>query len=724
MLCQICEAGIRDAALRLEETPKKSHLEGTSGYERVTGDTQVVVQLHSSIEGLHSSIATGCLFCRNLWVRRLYERPSLQGKDGRINLPLLEHITTVFRAEGQAITQMTLETRHDSIIVEFSDHGDWGSNGIKYFMSRLDPIEFDNHVESPVSELHTSTKDSVSLWRKWYTICKQTHHNCRLSEQNSTFRPKRLIQVYEKDSEVWSLVDETMGIVEPYATLSHCWGASQPRRLMKEDLPRFKERNLVSELPKTFVDAIDVAKSLGIYYIWIDSLCIIQDDQEDWREQSSLMRSVYTYADCNIAASWSTGSSGGLFSTSDAALKDATYINLGFEFHGCPMYQFSRISSFENDVVNAPLNTRAWVSQERYLARRQLSFTASQAYWECPELVANEQCPSGLTDNLWTRQQSLSMWRKRLVPTSEEDFRRIWSNIVEQYSGCALTKKTDKVIALSGLADHLQRTRHHTGNLYVQGLWSRDFHRQLCWTSHFSESKPKQLDRSIAPTWSWLNLDGKVQQDDAYNNPWGKYRIPWVQAEDDGIITTTDGPLSLTGIALFGTLQNHDPFGSGRYEDKVLLSRPLESPGLEPLFSLGGTFDWNVSEWPGDAAQPRELCFFMVNMSLVTEEIHGLILWQVPSAQGHVAHVRLGTLTFAGMPGRHTTSRTPLMQHIAARQGLPRCTEVIQNPGTEFAFAGAHGYMKTREQRAERVRWEMDLNRTDMKDLVYTVHIQ
>lgn len=729
MLCTICQEGVKAAAARLSDVLRSPDQVYATTYGRHTGSRQVVVQLHQSVEDLRNSIETGCLFCRNLWARCLNERPELQDENGRINIPLLEHVTTRFRTGGSELTQLKLECRQNCIIAEYFDNSDWGAHKRTYSMSGISPetMEFDgfsDYAQSRPGEFPSSTRDSVALWQKWYRLCKDKHRHCRPSDQRHNFRPKRLIQVHEDDPMSWNLVDETSDITEPYMTLSHCWGASQPIRLKRSDIVQYKERNLITKLPKTFAEAIEVAKSLGIHYIWIDSLCIVQDDEADWREQSSLMRSIYTYSDCNIAATSSRGSSEGCFQTSDAALKHPTVINLGFELNGCSTYQLSRVSSVEDDLNTAPLNSRAWVFQERYLASRQLSFTASQVYWECAELVANEQCPGGLADELWTKQQTLSLWKKRLAPANDEDFRRIWSNVVEQYSSCALTKKTDKVIALSGLADHLERSQRHVGNTYRYGLWSRDFHRQLCWTSHFSVSEPEQLDNAIAPTWSWMNLDGRVQQDDAYNNPWGKYRISWIQVEDHDTSTASDGLLSLRGIALFGTLQDNDPFGQGRYNGKVLLSCPLATPDIEPMFSFEASFHWNVSHWPQDSLHPQKLCFFMVNMSLVTEEIHGLVLWQIPYPRGCTEYIRLGTVTLAGVYGRHTNSRTPIMQHMAARQGLPKCAEVLQEEEMGFHFRGADDYMQAREQRADKIRWAMDLDRTGMQDLVQTVQIR
>lgn len=97
------------------------------------------------------------------------------------------------------------------------------------------------------------------------------------------------------------------------ATLSHCWGPSQPLKLLTSNIESMRQEIPIASLPRTFQHAVIVASHLGLEYLWIDSLCIIQDSTQDWLQELGLMEDVYTNSICNIAASHSSDGHGGLF---------------------------------------------------------------------------------------------------------------------------------------------------------------------------------------------------------------------------------------------------------------------------------------------------------------------------------------------------------------------------------------------------------------------------
>ncbi|KAF3001587.1 hypothetical protein E8E14_003156 [Neopestalotiopsis sp. 37M] len=709
MLCQICEDGVRTAAGRLKKILESPNDQlANSGFY-----FNVEVELHHNIDELHNSIVIGC-------------------NDGRINVQLLKD--EISENGELPLTRLSLEPQPDYINAYVGDKGRRGGS-TRYLMSRAELNDLNDHAQSPPHESPTSTKSSKALWLKWYTTCKEHHPGCQPSTIQGPFRPTRLIHVHEQDSGVWNLVEETKSITEPYATLSHCWGDSQYETLTRENISRYKEKNSITALPKTFRDAIEVAKSLGIYYIWIDSLCIIQQDQQDWNEQSVLMRKVYTHADCNIAASWARGGDEGCFITSDAALKHPTLVDLGCQIYGCSVYQFSPMRSnsylskhtcfIDNDLARAPLNSRAWVIQERYMAPRQLSFTASQVYWECSKLVANEQCPTGLADEYWMA--TISLWQRKLLPTSKADFRRFWTHLVEQYSSCGLTKKTDKVIALAGLAEHLEMTQSDTGNTYQHGLWRHDLYLQLCWRpNRMSQQIPKQMDRSIVPTWSWLSLDGQVHQDGAFVDHMQEdsfttdFSISWIQVLEDAYTSESQNSLlSLRGITMFGTLQDLNFHGGVNLKNVVYLSDPLKKRSGGSLDLFHACIDWSVSQWPPESPQPEKLCFFFVRFDPVNEWAYGLVLQQIQGPRNRDEYVRLGTIRHVGRIHAMSTQRSDLMEHIAVLQGLPVRTETQPPHSRDWPLDP-----KILAQRAKRKSWEMDLDRDGMQDLVRTVHIR
>jgi hypothetical protein len=147
----------------------------------------------------------------------------------------------------------------------------------------------------------------------------EEHETCsRL--QTAGFTPTRLMQVADTSSELWFLrVPEEEALeVQGYMTLSYRWGSSPFINLTSSNLQDLRRGSSISTLPKTFQDAIQVTRSLGIKFLWIDALCILQDDEHDWRKESSVMYNVYQNSVCNIAAAASHSPTEGLFRLSSS----------------------------------------------------------------------------------------------------------------------------------------------------------------------------------------------------------------------------------------------------------------------------------------------------------------------------------------------------------------------------------------------------------------------
>lgn len=200
-----------------------------------------------------------------------------------------------------------------------------------------------------------------------------------------------------------------------YLALSHCWGptAEMKSKLLARNLDTFYESIDYTGLSQNMQDAITTTVSLGFSYIWIDSLCIIQQDDKgeevgetaeiwkaDWETEARKMGSVYSGAACTIASTGSSTSTGGCFhSRSPTSLKPCKIGVSSFNALS-PDWIFARrddVFDFELNVDQAPLNTRGWVMQERLLSRRILHFGADMIYWECCIRSASELCPHGYT---------------------------------------------------------------------------------------------------------------------------------------------------------------------------------------------------------------------------------------------------------------------------------------------------------------------------------------
>jgi hypothetical protein len=229
---------------------------------------------------------------------------------------------------------------------------------------------------------------SFTLLRAWLQWCNESHNCNKYNTNPESTLPTRLLYVGNPDPDVLCLYCTNKRDNLQYVALSHRWGEQPPTKnnpqfcTTNDNLQsRLKEFSF-SKLPRTFQDAIRVTRELNILYIWIDSLCIIQWDDEDWKHEAKCMERVFASAYCTIAATSAVDSNAGLF---ERNLRPE-YVTVQ-DVSGKRVYICGDIDDFGNDVEKAGLNTRAWVMQERVLSRRTIHFTTNQIYWECGEGV-------------------------------------------------------------------------------------------------------------------------------------------------------------------------------------------------------------------------------------------------------------------------------------------------------------------------------------------------
>lgn len=199
--------------------------------------------------------------------------------------------------------------------------------------------------------------------------------------------PTRLIDVGMNNEGPIRLIQTNQEARDRYIALSHCWGQlSDDQRFCTYDsnLDHRMADIPYDQLPATFRDAVDVTRALGVRYLWIDSLCIIQQNATDWANESARMEDVFSNAYCTIAASSASSSLVGFLGPRTP--RDAIEITTS----SGPIYLAEPIDDFAGDVENSVLSTRGWVFQERALSRRTIYFTSKQVYWECGDGVMCE----------------------------------------------------------------------------------------------------------------------------------------------------------------------------------------------------------------------------------------------------------------------------------------------------------------------------------------------
>ncbi|TGO54854.1 hypothetical protein BCON_0101g00260 [Botryotinia convoluta] len=294
---------------------------------------------------------------------------------------------------------------------------------------------------------------------------------------------------------------------------------------------------------KIFDQAIIICQKLGLEYIWIDSLCIFQDSQDDWRHEASLMSTVYKYSKCTITATAANDDTVGCFFDRDLDIGFATRVkflrnqiyflgaskqsiinsNLLLEDSRSTLprgrYDIQGDSTWIREISNAPVNQRAWGFQERLLSPRVLHFSDRQLFWECAELQASESLPFGMPNYVEANSKTLSPCQSQghyltdlsiEIETLPQKRMRlkyaslIWSSAVITYTKGRLTKGSDKLVAISAIARELQLSMRFR---YLAGLWEVDLVSQLAWYT-CEASYPSMMYR--APSWSWASVDGAV----------------------------------------------------------------------------------------------------------------------------------------------------------------------------------------------------------------------
>jgi hypothetical protein len=222
------------------------------------------------------------------------------------------------------------------------------------------------------------TPSTIEAVRKWL-------QNCRCLEKSSeqkTFKPTRLLDIGEKEDQDYVTLIETLGTeISSYACLSYCWGGSQPVicSTLRNNTPD-GWMILLHELPKTFKDSIYTLRRLGLKYLWIDSLCIMQDDINDKEREICRMPHIYKNSQLTICAS-------------TARSCDIDFLQPRPDYSENQLQLImpnGRFGTIYLDRVpwmfppaTEPLVTRAWALQERFLSPRLLEYGWRTLRWSC-----------------------------------------------------------------------------------------------------------------------------------------------------------------------------------------------------------------------------------------------------------------------------------------------------------------------------------------------------
>lgn len=320
-------------------------------------------------------------------------------------------------------------------------------------------------------------------------------------------------------------------------------------KLKTTNYPSMEEGINIDLLSRNFQDAISTTRRIGISYLWIDSLCILQDSADDWSTESPTMGQVFSGAVCVISATASESSSGGCFRQRLARSATWNLLSTSKTRYYISTHVPSMKTLFDTRVETAPLTKRAWAFQERLLSRRLVHFCSDAVLFECNTIQASEfhskACkydkePYVIWNNRifdWLHGTGLERLLHLTALTKNDYFDRSasrgirgaldvlqslgdasefslreklefnsrWYELVSAYTEAALTRSTDKLIALSGIATLLQSG---TNSPYLAGHWgSILLELGLLWRVRRPGQEPPS---TCAPSWSWASSNGRV----------------------------------------------------------------------------------------------------------------------------------------------------------------------------------------------------------------------
>lgn len=439
----------------------------------------------------------------------------------------------------------------------------------------------------------------IALAERWLHDCVSgtgRHAQCSQND-NVPLLPTRVIEVGLNDACTRLHISQS-GEKGHYVALSHCWGGQVPIMTTTTTIDEFAEK-LPAQIPKTFADAIAVTRNMGQKYLWVDSFCIIQDSTDDWIKESSRMDQVYSQALFTIVADAASDSYSGFLQPPARRVKDTKVVryDLGADVGGgkptshgfvhvrergelafqLPYHDHypegsTRLNPEGSDWSHAQsldktglpprrskLSTRAWAFQERLLSPRTLHFGPAEMAWECRALC---NCECSATNERTSRVTSLLKGSIALQPyrVQEQSTHEVllsvdnaWRrDIVEEYTRLDLTKETDRLSALAGVAARALTLR--PGDQYMAGMWRNTLAACLSWYTTPDRSSSRVFQENGPPTWSWASVSGQIRHARIADIPIDSslIRILSVQYEANALSRMGPGPRAPASLLAWG----------------------------------------------------------------------------------------------------------------------------------------------------------------------------
>lgn len=379
-----------------------------------------------------------------------------------------------------------------------------------------------------------SSNETFDAARRWLQECWSTHSDCHASGKLDL--PSRLLFLDEDSIKLYRTCPDAR---PEYIALSYCWGGDQHAKTMIENVSERELRGIVvADIPRSLQDAVTVTRKLGLSYLWIDSLCIVQNDKYDVAREVTKMADIFSGAYVTISAASATSCHQGFLQDRKPSALRQHVIGVPYL---CPDGQEGRVYFYRREHHNPhaeePINTRAWTLQEYLLSPRLLVYGSWQLRWICRKKVASDGGPEGVYHETLEKLAAKLQSSKTISSLLDEGKRafdegkildaytctlkikdineELWLTLVEEFTGRKLSISSDRARAIVGIAQAYETL---SGDLYVAGLWCGNFQRQLLWyvksSGAFSDgSPPGGRPARGRPSWSWISVHDKVTWD-------------------------------------------------------------------------------------------------------------------------------------------------------------------------------------------------------------------
>ncbi|KAK4209652.1 heterokaryon incompatibility protein-domain-containing protein [Rhypophila decipiens] len=375
------------------------------------------------------------------------------------------------------------------------------------------------------NDAQTTFDDKIEFIRDCLRRCRSQHASnmCR----PTPCRPLRLINV-GLDGTTPRLFQRHRQL-RTYAALSHCWGTRQlPSQTTRSNVHQLSRSIPPDILPKTFANALEIARRLQIPYLWIDALCIVQDDNQEWQDEAARMDAIYLGSQLTIAATESRDSSQGCFPFKEnGGFEDGEIFfraNIPPDVHSPETGFLVRV--YKNDIrrrhEESVLSTRGWTLQKQLLSPRFVSCMSPDVHWVC-RVQHRIQCRVSIMvfhtfghvglrfSQLATR--LITSPRPKEVRLARHMFHDSWRRMVNDYADREFTYASDRVAAIRGAIRYMHRLLNDDDNEPILGLWRKSFALGLAWMriSHRQDRSIRPLDAvHNLPSWTWLACPGQA----------------------------------------------------------------------------------------------------------------------------------------------------------------------------------------------------------------------